>query len=684
MPSATVVIPVYNRVDLLVRTLAGLAAQGHPDFEVVVADDGSEENVAEAVTASSSPVSARVVRRERDGYGAGQARNLGAAAAGSPVLIFIDADCLPDPDLVQNHLRWHDHKGRVVIGSRHHLDTSTISIEEIAAGAVPLRRLAFGTDQPTPDQLRSTDFRRVLHRRTGGLRRGDQSFRSLVSSNFSLRRDLFLDCGGFSEDFHRWGGEDTELGWRLFNRGADFIADEEAIIYHQTQVDAGPEGWRGESRQFNEGLIRTKIPHRFYRISQPGWIYQVPKVTVLVERVVGPRLRDLWGQLLDQRLTDWDLIAVDDGSAETAGLAEELSADPRFQLAAGVEAAWEHSRGEYVAFLHGAAGLDHRLLSRTVKRLEDRPAATSVRVPYQVTTATGADVFRRAEDLDLLDEAWAGPVFALVRRRDLARAGGVAGLAGLIAEGERLPDPLVALPAHRPAEGATSAAPPLTSERSLLASDLRRGPGQAVRALPRYLVSRLRGSPYRRPAPTTVEKSRPGPGEGIRARYIGWSGHSNLGDEALLQAIRALLPWCEIATAGPAQNLLLVGGGTLINRGYLRQVLEHDSPRVERVVFGTGVANPSYWGTPKEDPAGWVEFLATCGLVGVRGPISAELLRSFGYRGRLEVIGDPALALLPPPVEAVAGRVVVSPAYARGELWGGDDQVVFNALAEVV
>jgi polysaccharide pyruvyl transferase WcaK-like protein len=144
-----------------------------------------------------------------------------------------------------------------------------------------------------------------------------------------------------------------------------------------------------------------------------------------------------------------------------------------------------------------------------------------------------------------------------------------------------------------------------------------------------------------------------------------------------------LLPWCEISTAGPAQHLLIVGGGTLINRGYLRQVLEHDSPRVERVVFGTGVANPSYWGTPKEDPAGWVEFLATCGLVGVRGPTSAELLRGFGYRGGLTVIGDPALALLPPAADTMPGRVVMAPAFARGELWGGDDQAVFAALAEV-
>ena len=43
----SVVIPVYNRTDLLSRSLAGLCAQTYPGdlFDVIVADDGSEEDV---------------------------------------------------------------------------------------------------------------------------------------------------------------------------------------------------------------------------------------------------------------------------------------------------------------------------------------------------------------------------------------------------------------------------------------------------------------------------------------------------------------------------------------------------------------------------------------------------------------------------------------------------------------
>ncbi|MDP3984059.1 MAG: polysaccharide pyruvyl transferase family protein, partial [Acidimicrobiia bacterium] len=381
------------------------------------------------------------------------------------------------------------------------------------------------------------------------------------------------------------------------------------------------------------------------------------------------------------------VLFLNDGSIEIQILAEELRADPRFRpIENDVEEAIGRTRGEYVAFLHGLAGLDHRLLSRAAKRLDDRPRSSTVRVAYSVPTTASSDVFRRPDDLVVLDREWGSPIFLMVRRRDLIRGGGFPSLPGL-ADGEgveHLTEPLVVMPSHRPTAMAPGVVPPLTSDRSLFATDLRQGPRQAAQAIPRFVVSRLRKRPYRDPAPTRIKHISPPPGQRVRARYIGWSGHDNLGDEALLEAVRRLMGWAEITTAGLAGNLLILGGGTLINRGYLRQLTEHDSPRVERVVFGTGVANPAYWGAPKEDPSGWIQFLQTCGFVGVRGPISAELLRGWGYRSRLEVIGDPALTLEPPLTDRVAGRVVISPGFARGELWGGSDDAVFATLGEVV
>src|SRR5690606_25937588 len=135
--SATVVIPVYNRPDLLRRTLAGLE-RSTLRVPVVVADDGSEADIASAVAAS--PLDVTLVRQERDGNGAARARNLAASHAGDvDVLIFIDADCIPHPELIVNHLAWHAASPSVVtVGRRAHIRAADIPAENIASGAADL------------------------------------------------------------------------------------------------------------------------------------------------------------------------------------------------------------------------------------------------------------------------------------------------------------------------------------------------------------------------------------------------------------------------------------------------------------------------------------------------------------------------------------------------------------------
>ncbi len=152
----------------------------------------------------------------------------------------------------------------------------------------------------------------------------------------------------------------------------------------------------------------------------------------------------------------------------------------------------------------------------------------------------------------------------------------------------------------------------------------------------------------------------------------------------MLESIRELLPWVDIETSGDAGNLIILGGGTLINRSsYLRQLTDRDIPRAERAVIGTGVASPDYWGQ-QEDPERWVRWLGTCAYVGVRGPKSLDRLRSWGFEGDLEVCGDSALLLERPDVERVPGRIVVAPAWTKGKLWGGSDRAVLEAVAQAV
>jgi len=691
-----VVIPVYNRVELLRRTLAGVAAQTYPNdlLSVVIADDGSEENVAGVLEDFNGSLSITLVRREHEGYGAGQARNLGAAEVeGADVLVFFDADCIPDPAAVERHTAWHHAANNlVVIGSRHHLDTSSLTATEITADPMALRRLALGTEVPHPGDWASDDYRKTLHRRSSRLRYGDEAFRSLVSSNFSVGRRDYLSVGGFSGDFHRWGGEDTELGWRLWNEGSFFVDDPQAAIYHQLQDDLGTGGWREESRQANDGLIQSKIPHRFYR-STANTINETPKVSVVVHAPDEGRIEELTAQLLAQRLQDLEILFVGKSSVLMQFI-ERRRADPRFRMAASAEMAVREARGEFLAFVHGSTALDHRLLSRSVAALERRPRTGWVRSAYGIPTTEGIDVYRSSADTAAIDGRWGAglPVFGLTRRRDLMKS--VRAGAGVTEAWEWVTSgleevshgtPLVLLPATTPAQPRPERLELPRSLRSMVVSDLRSGGRQAATAPLRALRAKVTGGSYQT-TPVHPHQALPVPFDGrARVRYVGWTGRDNLGDEAMLQAVKVLFDWGDISTTGNPGDLLMLGGGTLINRGYLRRVRPHDSPRVERVTFGTGVAHPEFWGEPEEDPKEWIAFLESCLYVGVRGPRSADLLDEWGLKRDLEVVGDPALSLLPKDgTERVEGRVVVCPAWSRGLLWGDSDESVFDAFSDLI
>jgi polysaccharide pyruvyl transferase WcaK-like protein len=163
--------------------------------------------------------------------------------------------------------------------------------------------------------------------------------------------------------------------------------------------------------------------------------------------------------------------------------------------------------------------------------------------------------------------------------------------------------------------------------------------------------------------------------------YIGWTGHGNLGDEAMFSAIRQLLPRVSLqpferntrrrlfSTApiagGSRFSAVVLGGGTLINRGYLPIAEAALSLGVDVSSFGTGVGSCGFAGRVDEDISAWAPLLRRFKRIGVRGPRSAEALRRIGIE-RVEVVGDPALALTldrpqPPPTDGAYALNVAMP-----------------------
>jgi len=601
LPSVSVVIPVYNRTGLLQRTLAGLAAQTVAPHEVVVVDDGSDEDVAAAVGEMDLPFPHRVLRQDRDGYGAGRARNRAAAAATGEVVLFVDADCLPSPHLVKRHAEWHGRgEGVVVVGARRYADTSAITLDD----------LRDGVEIATTDDRE--DWRDTLLRRTLSLRHGNEAYRTFLSGNVSLRRTDFAESGGFDETFTAWGGEDTELGWRLFDAGLAFVPDDIAAIFHQEQEDEGPAGWRRLGRAANESRLTDLIPHRFYR-KDTSTTHTVPKVSVIVAPGAQRRSPEMWSQLLAQRLADWEALFP---------LDEVHFADDRFRGISGVEAALDHARGEYLLILSGAAAPGPLLLDRLVAGMDDSPRMPVGRVRYEGPAEGAADAAWGLEGV---------PAVVMIRRRDWKKAhrAGMSLAAAFDALDAAGPTLVVGDAPHATLSDPDDPVPvtllPRVSVEVRTAEAVRRrgAIGRAVYSSARLLRRRRRG------------ETRP-----VLRHY---------GDERSARAVAGRVRTMAVSDSARRPGAVVFGGGATLDDPAVEGLRSIDSGRLERAVAGAGLG----------DGAGplTAEFLATCIAVGLATDEDIARARQVGFDGAATVVGHPADGGADAVLDALAGAV---------------------------
>lgn len=87
-PPVSVIIPAFNVEHTIARALNSVFAQTFNDYEVIVIDDGSKDNLASAL----EPFKHRITVKRQNNMGAASARNHGARIASGELLAFLDAD----------------------------------------------------------------------------------------------------------------------------------------------------------------------------------------------------------------------------------------------------------------------------------------------------------------------------------------------------------------------------------------------------------------------------------------------------------------------------------------------------------------------------------------------------------------------------------------------------------------
>ncbi|MEJ5313047.1 MULTISPECIES: glycosyltransferase [Anaerolinea] len=89
MPEVTVVLPTFNRADMILDAIRSVQAQTFQDWEIVVVDDGSTDNTKEIIQALEDP---RIRYLYQENKGLPGARNTGIRNARAELIAFLDSD----------------------------------------------------------------------------------------------------------------------------------------------------------------------------------------------------------------------------------------------------------------------------------------------------------------------------------------------------------------------------------------------------------------------------------------------------------------------------------------------------------------------------------------------------------------------------------------------------------------
>ena len=197
--SISVIIPNRNGAAMIGKCLAAALASRYDNFEMIVVDDGSEDDSVEII----GRYPCRLVRLERHG-GAAMARNAGAREARGSILFFTDADCLLQPD------------------------TLAVASETLARAGP--NAVVGGTYTPLPHDRRFFSIFQsafIHYCETKNPQRPDY----LATHALAIPAHVFRQSGGFREEFLPIL-EDVEFSHRLRRMGYSLVINPALQVQH--------------------------------------------------------------------------------------------------------------------------------------------------------------------------------------------------------------------------------------------------------------------------------------------------------------------------------------------------------------------------------------------------------------------------------------------------------------------
>lgn len=268
----SVVVPTYNREELLKETLRSLSSQSIPksEYEVIVVDDGSTDETNELVREYESKMDVTYIFQEDLGFRVSMARNKGIKAAKYEVILLLDSGIVAPGTLLESHLEKYETSNcDSLIGFSYAFNEFEVK------DANRIKKLYFSNDINTSFEIVSQnpdwlDCRySYLKDKYLLFQQSKCKFMLYWTCHISVKRSVALAVGLFDEHFNKWGGEDVEFGLRVEKSGysIDLIFDPLVLhLPHEKEKDEVV-----QSSKDNIKYIKTKHGDMDLSVLDQGW-----------------------------------------------------------------------------------------------------------------------------------------------------------------------------------------------------------------------------------------------------------------------------------------------------------------------------------------------------------------------------------------------------------------------------
>jgi len=368
--AVSIVITVHNRAHLLRLCLESLALQDYPQdlYEIIVVDDKSSDDPLRQIESAGLPV--RFIKAPlKAGHTEGTSRNIGIRAAIYPVILQMDPDVLfENRDALRWIARWFDGNADVAVTvSRTFIGAEGISPQNIRDETYP--------KIPTGDH----DGREILRRDPDILKHRYLPYLEVLGFCMAYRRSSAFAAGLYSESWNEYGGVDQEFAYRLYERGAYCVHEQQVHAYHlhHPYVER-----TGAHRDF---MAKRIPPYRVHRY--PGRYrgrIDTPRCSIYIPvRNGAQHLGEALDSAFGQTFRDLEVVVVDDGSSDRTPeiLCRKAHEDSRLRwlqtppqgCASASNTAIRHARGEFILQLDADDVLHPCAAERMIAEFDRQP-----------------------------------------------------------------------------------------------------------------------------------------------------------------------------------------------------------------------------------------------------------------------------------------------------------------------